>query len=842
MAQNEALVLDTLALNDGTTFTMEALDMSVPNDLEEWVKGADSDGALLARFPTVENRVITASLRIEPQSTMDLALAKIGLIVDKLQEAKRNTNGVALTWVPADATLPAITFRCLSGQITGLPIDITSGWLVKAPLITIKLTCLPFGEGAEVTSYINEATNPSFEVNTTGWAVTGTDLVAGGTLTRVTAQHFDGVAAGQLVTTATASAGANLVITGPFIAGQPLTFSVYLKGNAGGETMEIGLVDSPLSQGVNTPVTLTNGWVRYSTTYTPTTTWASAAIVVRTASATIRTVFIDAVMLTRGTTAPTYFDGATGTGYAWFGTAHASKSGGPNAVASTDPIVTLELTGVPGDVPATGRLVVTDGASQSRRYVPWGLESRWYPTSSPPSLTVDSANMVTSGYAGGAGTVGGTAVVVGTLRPQLQALCALGNLTHVGAFRVLARFYVPTPASTVLRLAYQAGDGPFRSLPWQLPVVTGWNMIDLGQVTIPQTVVGSQKWTGRIEAYSTAGGSELLSIDFLVLMPAEQFGRAVASYAYQPGLLVARDDFNGRTAGAALNGTAMQAGAGNWATSGSATDLGANDAPAATDETIARATTADSGPRYAIAGSATPTDIEVGIDTIRTANSTLAAQSHTLIARWTDSTHYLSFALYHFGIFNSSQWQITYWNGTQSAGLASSLTAAFPLNSVIGMRMVVYASGAGHAWIIVNGVDFEQIDFADATLATGGALASGKSGFADYNPSGTAITRYYDNFYTATPAAEPVCCYSGQSIEFRSDTTLREDSTGTYAGPPPQYTGGRFFLPNAGGPARKTRVAFLGRRNNVESATDDFIADNTVGAVSYTPRYLVVPR
>jgi hypothetical protein len=154
--------------------------------------------------------------------------------------------------------------------------------------------------------------------------------------------------------------------------------------------------------------------------------------------------------------------------------------------------------------------------------------------------------------------------------------------------------------------------------------------------------------------------------------------------------------------------------------------------------------------------------------------------------------------------------------------------------------MVVYASGAGHAWIVLNGVDFTQMDFADSVLATGGTLATGKSGFADYNPSAQAITRYYDNFYTATPAAEPVCCYSGQSIEFRSDTTLREDSTGTYAGPPPSYIGGRFYLPNAGGPGRKTRVAAIARRNNVETSPDDQIADSTVLQVSYTPRFLVV--
>ena len=90
-------------------------------------------------------------------------------------------------------------------------------------------------------------------------------------------------------------------------------------------------------------------------------------------------------------------------------------------------------------------------------------------------------------------------------------------------------------------------------------------------------------------------------------------------------------------------------------------------------------------------------------------------------------------------------------------------------------------------------------------------------------------------------------CYANQSIEFRSDETLREDSTGTYAGPPPEYVGGRFFVPPAGGPARKARVALIARNNDVETTNDDGLITNatmssTTLQVYATPRYLVVPR
>ena len=50
---------------------------------------------------------------------------------------------------------------------------------------------------------------------------------------------------------------------------------------------------------------------------------------------------------------------------------------GPTATAST-PIVSLAVPAVPGDDSAEGRLVVTDTASQTRDFVAWGLEQRFY--------------------------------------------------------------------------------------------------------------------------------------------------------------------------------------------------------------------------------------------------------------------------------------------------------------------------------------------------------------------------------------------------------------------------------------------------------------------------------
>lgn len=669
MAINEALVLDGLALNDGVTLSLEdSVDLTPPPEPEEWVKGADSDGALLAREPKCDNRIITARIRVEPQASMNLALAKIALIVDKLQEAKRNPGrGIALTWVPANSTLPTLTFRCLSGQVTAMPIVAVgddAGWLGQnAPVVTVKLTCLPFGEGAE-----------------------------------------------RLVASVTSSA----------------------------------------------------------------------------------------------------------------------------------PLITLELTGIAGDVRARGRAVVTDAATQSRRYMLLGLESRYYPTAAPPSLIVDSAGMVTAGFAGATATrtaaFSGAAnnVISATMRTQLQAICGLGNLTHVGQFRPQLRFYA-SATTIALRLTYQALDGPLRSLSFKVPVAVGFNVVDLGLITLPETELGAQRWTGRIEAYSTDIGGETLDIDVLHLIPAEQIARARGSYSYRPGVITAYDEFTAVAAGTALNARVAPLG-GTWATSGVATDFTAADAPTATDETMTRATV-DASRRFAILGATNYTNTEAGVQ-IREANI-VASSTQEVIARWVDSNNYARLSAA--GSF--LRLEVVVAGATTSLQVESqnrSWSAAFQL------RLVIFATGVAIGTLLdANGAVLKTLRGQHAALATGGVLATGKPGFADDGFNATA--RYYDNFYHATPAAEPIVCYSGQSIEFRDDATLREDATGTWAGPPPESPGGRFFVPCAGGPGRKARVALLARRNDLESANDDALVanstmDSTTLQVYVTERYLVVPR
>jgi hypothetical protein len=146
MANQEAFTLDGLALNDGITFGVDQVSWPPPAQRQNWIGAADSEAQLLFRNPLHENRKVTLRVGVLPQTTMDLALAKVAQVVDKLAKASKTTDGIALVWTPATATL-SCTFDVLSGEITDLPIDWENGWLALAPTFTIELTCKPYWRG-----------------------------------------------------------------------------------------------------------------------------------------------------------------------------------------------------------------------------------------------------------------------------------------------------------------------------------------------------------------------------------------------------------------------------------------------------------------------------------------------------------------------------------------------------------------------------------------------------------------------------------------------------------------------------------------------------------------------
>jgi len=509
-----------------------------------------------------------------------------------------------------------------------------------------------------------------------------------------------------------------------------------------------------------------------------------------------------------------------------------------STASSSTPFVTLEVAGVTGDVPALGRLIVTDTATQLRRHVEWGLENQYY--NSGLSLLVDSDSMTVSGFAGSQTTrsgaydpnATGNNVIRTTLDSRPTACCGTGSLSHVGTYRVKARVW-SLSSNPKVRLAWQEGDGPFMANPFVAVPTDGWSEIDLGTVIVDPVLTGTQRWTGRIEAYSlrSDGTADTLDVDYLTLVPAgEGYGKARATYSYSPGVVVGRDEFTGTTSGGALNARVAPAG-GTWATTGAATDWAFADGPLSTEESVLRTSAAvETFPgRIATLGSTNYTNVEVASWIQRHA----ALSTMGVVARFVDINNLL--VAYNNGGSTFVLRQIVAGTVT-TLGIVNISTPAF---AWLEIRLVAFASGRILAVLKYgNGGDIAMIEATSTAVATGGALATGKPGIMDQALSATAPgSRYYDNFYVATPSAEPVAINTSRTLEFRYDDTIRGDSAGTVYGRPQSYNGSRFLVPPG-----TSRVLVKARRNDVDTSPDDSVTDATQIQVGYTPRGLVVPR
>lgn len=509
-------------------------------------------------------------------------------------------------------------------------------------------------------------------------------------------------------------------------------------------------------------------------------------------------------------------------------------------VTSSAPLVTLDLPTVKGDVAAEARLIVTDMATQARRHVEWGLEQRFYTPLAPASLLIDSDSLVTSGTGGVQTTrtgaydpnATGNNVIRGTLTPQVAAVAATGALAHVGSFRVKCRVYAST-TDVRARLSWRVGDGAFVANAYATPpVAANFAEIDLGVITIPAALLGTQSWDGFIEAYSPTTG-DTIDVDVLELIPTKEgYGRAVAPTTTQASVVTGHDEFTATAAGGALDTRVAPAG-GTWATTGATTDFVFSDGDGTnTFEAVTRSGGGSTSDRHGTLGATSFTDVDVGA-TIRVAGNTIRAG---LVARWVDASNFLSCYLRR--------------NQFDSGGAFTLVKVVAGVETVLGtvainvatltpykMRIVCYASGQVIATLVDSGgAEIASLSASDAVLATAGALQTGKPGIADRASASTAFARYYDDFYVATPPAEQVAINSTRSMEIRSDATQRESSAGGVWGSP-VYRGTRFELPAAGDKNRTARVAVKARRGNVEKVADDQIADSTKVEVRATPRY-----
>ena len=518
------------------------------------------------------------------------------------------------------------------------------------------------------------------------------------------------------------------------------------------------------------------------------------------------------------------------------------------------PLATLAIPDVLGDMPTDeAYIAITDQSSQSRWHVEWGAE--WLHYNASTSLIIDSDSLVTSGHAGTSTTFAGSYdpnatgsnAIVAILFPSPVTLAGTGSLAHIGTFRVRMRGFIsPITTTGYFRLAWRVGDGAYTHNAWVTPPVLGqYCEMDLGLVTVPPTTAGTQSWEGRIEAYSpSAAGTASGAVDYLLLVPAEAgYGLARGETTAPAGVISAYDTF-AQSAGA-LNGKPAASG-GTWVTSGAATDFqvtGLGKMARTEDSEGGAGTTPQWVGRYAVLGSTDFTATTVEVD-ITQQTQTVRANSGLLL-RWVDASNWLAMTaslVYTPGV---PYYVITI--SRSIAGVKTQTARVSGVNLAYGMATVhltgsAASNGAVSFTATVSGGPTFTVAGTDTTLATGGALASGKPGLYNEILDPVTSTVTFENFMVSTNPSLVPAMYSGRALEVTASETRRQSSTGTMYGRPPSYRGSRFILNPEGSAGRVTRVAAKAHRNNIDFAVANQVTDTLKLQVFYRPRFSVVPR
>lgn len=522
---------------------------------------------------------------------------------------------------------------------------------------------------------------------------------------------------------------------------------------------------------------------------------------------------------------------------------------------TTLPYLTFTETGIKGDVPGLGRLVIDEDQAVSQYTAIWGIQSRYYDAAASAALFFEAEGRTLLG--GGAATStaaagysGTGSVLANTLATTYQAIIgsqATGggaHWSHVGDFRVYARVQIPAgnAGAVTIRGRWNVGDG----VTWTyndevtLSTISGvWRLADLGMVSIPKAAQGTQRWELQILAKSTVAGDDI-HVDSIYLFPAtEGFGVAAAVQGdWDYSSFQARDEFD-QTAGA-LAGKTPNTG-GNWAGAGDADDFNVSGSGTATRTAVSDAATNMASAR--LETMATPASLaalraQVNLQT-NAYNPTLA---HGLLLRYVDTSNFLAvYATYS----AMSGPNLTAVIAARVAGVDTILgsqytkavdpTITYALAAQInadGTYTISYNTGGGSPTPLFSGYS--------PVLATGGALASGKVGLFDWVTGATAVTRTY-SYFSVYGALADYAVPASRSLEIRHDRVIRNDAAGAIWQPPSSYKGDYLLVPPAGREARTLRAMVKLSRGEITNGADGGI-DDLSARLTYTPRYLVVPE
>lgn len=235
----------------------------------------------------------------------------------------------------------------------------------------------------------NIVPNGGFEHDTVGSAAAGWDVTVGALTYPATGSSmavsstFAHSGSQSLAITGTGSVvkqGAEVLSVAAVASGAQYTVGMWMRGAAGGETVQIGMGGTGIGGtsvfANGTTITLTTTWTRYTYTYTAPAAVTNLLLFVWNPNASAQTWYVDdAVMITGATVATTYVDGDSA-GYVWSGTTGNSHtyvtsplSGtyyyavtGTTAYGETTPSAVVSAVITPGELVSLSWIALTSSA------------------------------------------------------------------------------------------------------------------------------------------------------------------------------------------------------------------------------------------------------------------------------------------------------------------------------------------------------------------------------------------------------------------------------------------------------------------------------------------------
>lgn len=481
---------------------------------------------------------------------------------------------------------------------------------------------------------------------------------------------------------------------------------------------------------------------------------------------------------------------------------------------------TVRLAHDGGDMPSRVRVEIRDTSGVDQRSLVYAVR----PEQSEPTAAIDfgAADLTPLGSARlGVDFLEHQNLLSTWIAVMSTDVAGVGPMTHVGPHRLLVLTERSSMSGTAqMCIEWAAGS----AAPQRTRVVTvaaGASWADFGQIQLPAPMAGARGWAGRL-LINAPNGTTLRVRRLLVLPVAYAHGtvEARATMATSASLLALE---TAETGTGTLRGRTAAVG-GRWA------ELGAGNAFAITDGVITRTGTGVQI-AYLDGSRAAAINATTTIDATFTRYTTLQSVGVGIAARVVDASNYLAAGVLltaerRVSIRTEAVWIIDQVVGGVRTQLAVPAPAILPATFI---RVVVGTDGV--VALYRDGTLVLQAQ--SRQLATGGALASGYTGF--YHAGDTAESLgIYGGLTVQASTALDAAVFANRTGSLRTEGYAREGADGLYGQQVPIGT-----LPRIEGSPAELYVRPM--RSPLGQAVDPAVADGCTVSVYGRRCHLFTP-